>query len=288
MNRKAHKYIKLFFVFNLLCFLISCSSYIEEENPSYKNGEKYKKYNYTFAFGRHKDKLLGYDIELYKNTDAWGLAKAVFEQDTIKISDICRKKRHLLFNKENKWGMTLLAWSVFNNRYFSAKILLENGADPNAKTNTGDTPFIDAASKETTNYLKLLLKHGGKVNHVIIIDTICCTPLKIAASTSFQNSKILIDAGADVNFSCDSINTAISYAAFSNKIETIEYLIEKNANYKNPIYKFDDKVFYLLDFVKNMEFENGSREQEIKKRVLKFLREHGADSSNYGEPILPK
>jgi uncharacterized protein len=193
-----------------LC-LFSCSSRLEEPNPAYKYGLAYKRYDYPpMVFGR-KESMYGQDIELYKGTPAWSLAKAVYEQDTTKIHRLCRKDKSLISVTEEKFGMTLLGWAVHNYRYFSARSLLLEGADPNYVPKRTFTPLIEAAMKdETSNYLSLLLKFGGHVNVLLGDSNAVVTPLFWAAAHNLSSTKILVDAGANINFSTDGYSTAFS------------------------------------------------------------------------------
>lgn len=282
--KKANGYIKVhLFLIIAIVGMSGCTSAVFEQDPAYKNGDKYKKYRYTWTISKGRE-LLGWDIELYEHTPAWNLAKAVYEQDTIEIEKYCKSDKSLLSLKEKKWGITLLDWAVYNNRYFSAKKLLECGADPNIPDSNNVTPFSRSASnKETSNYLKLLLKYRGNVNYIESLDSVSrFTPLRSAVTTNLENTKILVEAGADVNYTYDNINSALSSAIIYGTIDVVAYLLEKGANFKNPVLKSDDKFIYPLDALKNDNYKKGTKEYETWLKVLKFLREHGADSSDHG------
>jgi uncharacterized protein len=288
--KKANHYITVhLFLFIAIVGICGCSSAVFEQEPAYKNGDKYKKYRYTWTISRGRE-LRGWDIELYEHTPAWDLAKAVYEQDTTEIEELCKNDNKLVSIREPRFGMTLLSWAVVNSRYYSAIALLKCNADPNAKESNNVTPFSrSTGNKETSNYLKLLLKYGGNVNYIQKLDSInTFTALEQAAATNFENTKILVEAGADINYSDDSITSALSQAVIYGTIDVVAYLLEKGANFKNPVLKSDDKFIYPLDALKNDNYKKGTKEYETWLSVLKFLREHGADSSNYGEPILPK
>lgn len=288
--KKANHYITVhLFLIIAIVGMSGCTSAVFEQDPAYKNGDKYKKYMYTWTISRGRE-LRGWDIELYEHTPAWDLAKAVYEQDTTEIEGLCKNDNKLVLIKEPRFGMTLLSWAVDNNRYFSAKSLLKFSADPNAKDNKNVTPFSRSASnKETSNYLKLLLKYGGNVDYLLILNNgRNAHILWSAATANIDNTKILVEAGSDINYTYDSVNSALSLAIIYGTIDVVAYLLEKGANFKNPVLKSDDKFIYPLDALKNDNYKKGTKEYETWLSVLKFLREHGADSSDYGEPILPK
>ena len=66
--------------------------------------------------------------------------------------------------------------------YEKARILLEHGADPNARNSRGQTPLHNAAAGDATKVISLLLEHKAEVN---ARDSKGYTPLK-RARLSFQ------------------------------------------------------------------------------------------------------
>jgi len=71
------------------------------------------------------------DIKIFKDTDAWELAKAVEAQDVKKIEKIAKDNPELLNYQDPYYQVTLLMWAVGMEKYESAEALLERGADPN-------------------------------------------------------------------------------------------------------------------------------------------------------------
>jgi hypothetical protein len=265
----------LFMLLGLALCLFSCSSRLEEHNPAYKYGLAYKRYDYPPMVFRRKKYMYGQDIELFKGTPAWSLAKAVYEQDTTKIHRLCEKDKSLLHVTEGKFQSTLLSWAVYNYRYFSARSLLLEGANPNDKSSSANTPFIEAAEKEeTSNYLSLLLKFGGKVNDLIYDSPVIVTPLQMAAARNLSSTKILVDAGANINFSTDGYNTALSWALIAEKFDIALYLLENGADCEMPVCKSDDSMFYPIDFVEISRSTKGTEEYKQKEKLLKFLLDH--------------
>jgi hypothetical protein len=257
-----------------LC-LFSCSSRLEEHNPAYKYGLAYKRYDYPPMVFRRKKYMYGQDIELFKGTPAWSLAKAVYEQDTTKIHRLCEKDKSLLHVTEGKFQSTLLSWAVYNYRYFSARSLLLEGANPNDKSSSANTPFIEAAEKEeTSNYLSLLLKFGGKVNDLIYDSPVTVTPLKNAAAHNLSSTKILVDAGANINFSTDGYSTAFSWALFAGRYDIALYLAENGADCEMPVSKNEDNYSYPIGFLTRTGPKKGTEGYEQKEKLLKFLLDH--------------
>ena len=89
-----------------------------------------------------------------------------------------------------------------------AKLLVENGADPNAVDEKGRIPLHWAADKELA---KLLIQSGADVNKA---DESGNTPLHMAAMTNhLKVAKLLIENGAHLNVTCAAGRTPLYRAA---------------------------------------------------------------------------
>ena len=86
------------------------------------------------------------DLPSYRDID-----RAVYDGDAEKLRELIVKTRdRSLINWTNRNGAGLLWSAAAQNRPEIVRILLENGADPNIKTNDGETPLHQAAAKEST------------------------------------------------------------------------------------------------------------------------------------------
>jgi cytohesin len=136
------------------------------------------------------------------------------------------------------------------------KILLERGADPNARmkdsTDTrtvftnqwlsedGATAFLRASQSGDLVLMKLLLEHGAdpKINTVLNV-----TPLQVAAGigwvegvtfewspqSTFEAVKLLLDLGVDPNIQSDTGRTALHGAAHKGRPEVVQALVDHGA-----------------------------------------------------------
>lgn len=220
-----------------------------------------------------------YNVGLYKNTPVWQLAKAVKEEDIDAIKRICKEDTSLLNFREPKFEATLLYWAVYNEKDLSAKVLLELGADPNAQTFDGETPMMRAAARETSEMLQLMLAHGGWANDTRPnCNGRYDTPLKAAAQHSLENTKILVEAGADVNYTKKGFVTPVGDAANLDKIEIVDYLLQHGATFIDPIWESPETKMYLWKSVEFMEFEKGTPQYALREKILEYLDERVPDS----------
>ena len=92
-------------------------------------------------------------------------------------------------------GLTALGWAAHSKE--SAKVLLDAGADVNAKSKLGGTPLLIAAAYPgNTGLLRLMLEKGANI-HISLFGS---TALTLAALTGdVQGVAFLLDHGADPN-----------------------------------------------------------------------------------------
>jgi ankyrin repeat protein len=242
-----------------------------------------------------QNNMLGNDVNLYMNTEAWKLAQAVEANDTIEIRKICKKNMSLLQFQEPRFGQTLLEWAVYTNHFPSAKVLVELGADPNRQSYDGTSAFIHACDKnETSDYVKLLLKYGGDVNAIANPDTTKAgvvqqlkTPLVAAAGSNLESVKILVEAGAHINYKGEQWQSALHYACLLKKIDIIKYLVsEKEINLTKPLYvKLNGDTLYIHHLLRELRFPLESKEYNMKMEVVEYLKQRGL---NYWEAKIPE
>lgn len=240
-----------------------------------------------------KEKLLGNDARLFKETPVWPIAKKILKDDTTGIREFFKNKPELLEYKENTYGKTLLSWTTYSFDYEGSKLLCELGANVNTVAKDGRSPMVYAAADfKSSKLLELLIKYGGDVNFVVKNKSrsIDATPLIAASSTSKANTKLLVENGAGVNFEWvidDRKHTALGAAFRRGNIDIINYLIlEKNANINRPLtIKLNGEPFNVVNGVRDLTFKLGSEEYKKKMKLVEFLMEKGI---NYWEAPIPK
>lgn len=249
----------------------------------------------------NQDNMNGFDFRLYQNTPAWILAKATEKEDTDGIRDEIGKNKSLLSFREPKFGQTMLQLAVKTEKYKSVETLLDLGADPNMQDKyDGSSPMMESAKiyNETTGgpdsrYLKLLLKHGGDPNAEEktprrIGNGSRNTPLLNACSSGvLEYVKILVDAGANVNYA-NKFGENIVYRAISSRNpDIVIYLLEKGADFRGPMAVFGpanlggiymkSRSVYISDALRGWLFPLGSVKYQKKMQIVDFLKKQGID-----------
>lgn len=247
--------------------------------------------SFVFIFGQctkssEDNNYLADNVRLFENTDGWEIAKAIEKDDASKVKSLVTgdHKKNINF-QENKFGQSLLMWSIYCNKFESYKVLLAMGADINLKANDSTKAISIAPSNyETANYLKELLPYKPDVNYVANSEKseLFRTPLIAAAWYSLESTKLLVNAGANVNYSYseNENNNSPLYAAFrGGKVKIIHYLLlEAKAD---PAMVLEKKLsgenVYAVNMLRTLTFDIGSEEYKLKMEIVDYLKEKGID-----------
>jgi len=230
-------------------------------------------------------KLLASDYRIFMGTKAWGLAKAINDDDTDAIKEIVKSNKQLINVTDPKYGQSVLALAVINLKLNSVKTLLELGANPNSFNNyNGRTPLIeslDIGEKITKNdprYLNILLRYGGDPNlsaKQVDYGPGTPSPLNVAASHgNLEYVEILIKAGADLNKNSSSI---LYSALISRNPDLVIYLLNKRVDFKKPLKIADGTWVTISELLRSWTFDLDSDDYLKKMQIVQFLKDHGID-----------
>ena len=154
---------------------------------------------------------------------------------------------------------------------------LEKGAKIDAKANDGSTPLFIALVQGENKFANLLIEKGADVRGIPLIHV----------KNSSVIIKILIDAGADVNYAPENGMTALANAVIQEDKESAELLISSGANVNSIDREGDtplDTAIFVMKMLKEDE-EIGFDANDIAAsrvaltEIIKLLRKHGGKTA---------
>lgn len=163
------------------------------------------------------------------------LAEAAASGDTTELSRLV--SAGVSVNAMGRGQVTPLLWALLHQNKKGLAFLLVHGADPNVQlTEDFDELLIEgvstmsyAAQHKDSWYLKEVLAHGGNANLVNPIRS--QTPIMAAiGSMRPENVKILISAGADLNWQDRDGRTPMMDATILNQYELICAMLDAGAD----------------------------------------------------------
>lgn len=265
-----------------LLFLLSIALYILIGNYSYAQGSR--------------------NVNYFKGTEAFELAKAVSNEDLKRIERLVQKNPRLLsVTSSSPSGANVLVLSINIEKFQSFKKLLELGADPNFITpndkysalihacsmfDEGPQPFID------NRYAKLLLEYGADPNYSLEetftnnkgITFTADSPMMRAAGLNLDLVKLLIKYGADPHKPLGKKSEPpFSRAVSSNRFEIIYYFIDElHVDVHQPMYVREKGELYVQDLIKRfMNYIPGTEGDKRKQELIRHLEAKGVDFKNY-------
>lgn len=185
-----------------------------------------------------------FTAERYFEGKALELAKAVDRDDAAAIQRLIKQEGvdpDTLFTDQ---AMPMVAWPILNKNLTGLQLLLEAGADPNARRvdaqrtsgQQRNNAMVLAASEPDSRYLAMLLDHGGDPNtHNSNGEALTYVAY---LRNQWPNVQLLIEHGADINeglYDADGYNTVVGwYSSFGN-FDKVHWLLQKQPDVTRTI-----------------------------------------------------
>lgn len=152
------------------------------------------------------------------------------------------QNENLLIENKRKWNT--LHYACWSGHAAIAEFLLNNGADPNSKSNDNETPMMLASFLGFDDVILLLLNHGANVQGDIK------KPLYWASKGGHLSTvKLLVESGANIDVpegtSIFGGETPLMIAARYGFADIVDYLVKKGADQN----KTNNEGIYFLFFM---------------------------------------
>ena len=175
---------------------------------------------------------VNYNLEIDEYSKSTPLIQAIKYKQTDIINYLLENNADVNL-KEELTGFTPLMASLHD--ITITELLIEKGADIEAKDDDGINALVYASTYNNEEMVKFLLEKGADANTVCEIENehidISPTPLMNAAYRGNTNIiNMLLENGADINYTTDYGMTALMYAASFNQFEAAKVLLENNAD----------------------------------------------------------
>lgn len=200
-------------------------------------------------------------VPLIKDTSIGSLIFRLVSKGDIKAVSKLLDSNPKIVHRRNESGWTPLLTACFRGNVEMAGLLLENGADINAKCRTGMTPIYLAATEGYYKLTDLLAQKGAKLD--VPAGRSKWTPLMRASSKGHvKTAEVLIKHGAKINARSRAGWTPLHGAAEQGHLRIIKMLVNAGAdiNAKNNLGRTP------LD----LAMENSH------EKALEYLKKHGA------------
>lgn len=239
--------------------------------------------------------------DTFKDPQAQALARAAQDNNAEEVRHLI-KDEHV--NPDTLFGndgyeencLPLVAWPVLTHSLGGLKALLDNGANPNARSpkthvesvgNDSATLYncnnamVYAAMNEDPAYLTLLLAHGGDPNTLNTNEETLLFQAKIWHN-QWQNVQVLVEHGADVNYAANGGSILYHYASFGD-FKAAYWLLQHGADPKVDMRTPPDSEAFNPAIEAIFWYPDKPNMRDWKRQCQQWLLAHG-----FKRPPLPQ
>lgn len=252
------------------------------------------------------------DVEEFRDTSAWELALAIYDDDPDRIMELLTNDTSLINYKEKRYHHSPLQMAAGLAKPKATENLLNFGADPNHHSKNGFFPILDAIENSwsitvdgitkiqgdddnSRKTLNILLDHGADPNNKFepekntppfegcLADNPSSLIFALDSRCDFEMVKMLVEHGADINYKTPSGMTASIKALQGNYIYIAHYLIVQNDADISGVY-YDLKSERRGPFVSNeIDFSNPQYPVDL---LLDLVYEDGTPEKRMKDEII--
>ena len=178
-------------------------------------------------------------------------------------------------NTHGKDGVTPLIWAFVKQNKSGFEHLLKNGANPNFQMTDGTSVVSYAAMHKDVWYITEVLNFGGNPNleNQIRSFTPICYSINSsnALSPRLEQVKILIQAGANLNWKNRDGDTPLTLAAIGNQYQMVYLMLKAGAD---PTIK-DNSDNTIVSVIGLIRTDPNSETYLWRTKVIEFLKDKG-------------
>jgi uncharacterized protein len=209
--------------------------------------------------------------DFFEDANVAALAEAASEDDVKRIDELIEKGADV--NAVGKDDCTPLLYSMTAGKTKGFERLLERGADPNRQVRPGDSAVRFAACRHDSDFLKIVLAHGGNPNLRCGVapggrDGLPTPIFETIAAPNPTNTAILVKAGANIEVrNCYGL-TPVMAAAQIRAFEVMYVLLEAGADCRATDSKQKSVTRYLLE----AQVDDHQSDYAIRQKCIEFVR----------------
>lgn len=216
--------------------------------------------------------------EYFKDEAVVSLVRAAYRGDVVEVRKLVNSGVNV--NYVGKDNVTPLYWLITESGYANIdafKELLKSGANPiYDKHKSGRSALLIAARRPSSEYLMAIIESGADINHYHINEPTDPTAIFHALQMHrYENLKLLIKHGANIESKNDAGRTPILEASMIHDWQGVYILLVNGADY-NTKDDFGDK--FNNNVLSNLEvggYCDKGKEIDYRKKVVEFLRSKG-------------